>query len=336
MRLLQYRLTKLKVVPAGTVCNFRMLHLNPLEVGGSSACTVAASPPSRRVYVLQLLRLQFITPEQHIYIISFAAFLNHHSLIRPSLHANMSPENQQTMLEAVQTDMNVNNMVQDGLRQQAQIDGRPVSSRPLSNFALVASNDTEHFTEMNNKDTITFIAGKEDSPHGIRKFVASRPHVVALSTRFKELVDRHTGTIRRPFRCHKVTKPISLSTEDALAFRLVLCIAHLQYEKLPLRLDFIDIVRLTEAAERFELHSILLVHLESWLRPYYQKLFVPGFEQWLYISHQFNFDKITLKLASHLAMNCSINNQGRLLMKNSDRPIDGRFPPGMLSMAPPC
>lgn len=208
-----------------------------------------------------------------------------------------------------------------------------ISGALSSKTSFLLDEQTERISNINT-DQIVVIAGTEESLNSLRKFIVSRPHMIALSPRWKEVVSRQSKLqakiIRRPFWGRKATTHVVLPSDDAAAVRLVLCIAHLQYDKLPKKLDFQELVRLAEVAERYELNPILLPHVKPWLQHYISRLLEPGYEQWLYIAWQFGFEEEFLKLACHLALRCAVNDGGQLLIPTTDQVVEGRFPKGVL------
>jgi hypothetical protein len=118
------------------------------------------------------------------------------------------------------------------------------------------------------------------------------------------------------------------------AIRIVLQIATLQFTKLPEKLDFSALVRLAEVAARWECHSLLAKFVEGWVAPYREKLYHPGYEQWLYIALEFGYEGEYLELARHLAIHCSVDSQDQLLaLDGSVLERRGRFPFDTLCMS---
>lgn len=59
----------------------------------------------------------------------------------------------------------------------------------------------------------------------------------------------------------KQLRTVNLRDDHPTAIRLVLLIATHQYKKVPKKIDFLDIVRLTETADRYGLQSLLTVYV---------------------------------------------------------------------------
>jgi hypothetical protein len=109
-------------------------------------------------------------------------------------------------------------------------------------------------------------------------------------------------------------KTVNLRGEHPNAIRLILLIATHQYQKLPKILDFSEIVRLAGIAGRYGVQSLLVGYVDGWLRPYWNKLLSPGYEEWLLIAHQFGYEDEHRKLARFLAINCEIDESGKQLL----------------------
>lgn len=177
---------------------------------------------------------------------------------------------------------------------------RPVGFPPVSNGLL--GHQAEYITPTSS-DSLQFIVGREDCPTGLRKLVVSRPHVVALSPRFGEVIKQKS----------KNTKQVLLPEDDADIIRLIMLVGHLQSTKIPPKLDLNELIRLAQVVERYEVGHILLPYLDAWLAPHREKMFDAGYEEWLFISYHFGLEEDYLLLANHLVLNCRTDNQCELL-----------------------
>jgi hypothetical protein len=173
------------------------------------------------------------------------------------------------------------------------------------------------------------IVGHDGSRNGRATFTVSEPHVRNLSPRWAQLVARQAPRGRL---WPSGTKRIRLRDEDTGTIRIYMYIAHLQFQQLPDEMDFPEIVRLAEAAERFEMHHLLAAHIGRWLAPYRSKLLHKGYEEWLYVAYQFGYQDEYLNLAKYLAMNCAVDEAGKLVAPESDGLLTGLFPPKALGL----
>lgn len=87
----------------------------------------------------------------------------------------------------------------------------------------------------------------------------------------------------------------------------------MEFTKLPQKLDFPELVRLAQVAARWECHALLAPFIDAWVAPWRARMFNPGYEQWLYIAHEFGYESEHLDLSRHLATRCSVDAQDRLL-----------------------
>jgi hypothetical protein len=177
---------------------------------------------------------------------------------------------------------------------------------------------------------VLLLVGHDGLPGGFRQFLVSESHVRALSLRWDQLLSRRPETrIRMLFRTS--VKTISLRDENTNAIRLIMYIAHLQFSRLPDRLDFKEIVRLAEVAERYTVTHLLVKLIDGWLEPYWGRLLAPGYEEWLYVTHQFGYETEYLEIARHLSLRCRVDASGtRLLAPGTDNAFEGCFPIGAL------
>ncbi|KAJ8104599.1 hypothetical protein OPT61_g10672 [Boeremia exigua] len=101
----------------------------------------------------------------------------------------------------------------------------------------------------------------------------------------------------------------------------------MQFAKVPAALDFVDIVHLTNAAVRYDACSLLTVYMEKWLAPYRGRLLSPGYEEWLFVAHHFEYKTEYAELAMHLAMNCRMDSAGEgLVAPGASDALAGKIP----------
>jgi hypothetical protein len=114
-------------------------------------------------------------------------------------------------------------------------------------------------------------------------------------------------------------------------------LAHVEFSKVPDKLDFKEIVRLAEVAERYGVNRLLVNNIDGWLAPYRDRLLEPGYEEWLFVAYQFGYESEYIELAKHLALRCRVTADGAWLFApdaNGDfGPLEGRFPGNTLGMS---
>jgi hypothetical protein len=125
------------------------------------------------------------------------------------------------------------------------------------------------------------------------------------------------GIFRSPFAdtpgLYKNPRTLNLKGDRPDAIRIILQIGTPEFPKLPKKLDFLDLVRLAEAAARWDSHAMLAPFIDEWVAPWRARTFDPRYEQWLYIAHELGWEDDYLKLSRHLATHCSVDAQDRLL-----------------------
>ncbi|KAL1649733.1 hypothetical protein SLS61_006389 [Didymella pomorum] len=112
---------------------------------------------------------------------------------------------------------------------------------------------------------------------------------------------------------YKNPRTLNLKGDRPDAIRIILQIGTPEFPKLPKKLDFLDLVRLAEAAARWDSHAMLAPFIDEWVAPWRARTFDPRYEQWLYIAHELGWEDDYLKLSRHLATHCSVDAQDRLL-----------------------
>lgn len=195
---------------------------------------------------------------------------------------------------------------------------RPESTviQPIERFG-----DPKHYN-------LLLLVGLDGSPGGLRRFLVSESHVSNLGPRWQQLLSSCQSVPRTRYPFRTTIKTINLRDEDTNAIRMIMHLAHVQFNKLPEKLDFKEIVRLAEVAERYAVQHMLAHHIDGWIAPYRDRLLDPGYEEWLYIAYQFGFETEYLELAKHLALHCCVDVSGtRLLSPVNHELLDKqRFP----------
>ncbi|KAF2689693.1 hypothetical protein K458DRAFT_413936 [Lentithecium fluviatile CBS 122367] len=169
--------------------------------------------------------------------------------------------------------------------------------------------------------TLALIVGGD---RGVRKLIVSTA-VKKLSPRWKDVVARSK---REGFRGEK---RVRLSDDDADMMLLVMHIAHHLYERVPKTLDFDQLLGIARICNRYDMNSMIIPFVADWMALHQPKILRVGYEQWLYIAHQFGKEADYLRLAKHLAFYCRINAEKQLLVPGTDRVLDGCFPEGCLA-----
>lgn len=199
------------------------------------------------------------------------------------------------------------------------------------NRPAVAAKSIERFGKTKGPQVVLLV-GHDGLPSGFCQFLVSESCIQNLGRRWQELLSAQpVPKSKRLFS--KSPKIINLRDENANAIRIILHIAHLQFTKLPKRLDFEDLVHLADIAARYDARALLVSHIDLWLAPYREKLLHPGYEEWLFIAHQFGYETEYLELAKHLAIHCRVDPSGTwLLAPESDCILKGKFPIDALGM----
>ncbi|KAF2131039.1 hypothetical protein P153DRAFT_395431 [Dothidotthia symphoricarpi CBS 119687] len=220
---------------------------------------------------------------------------------------------------------------QTGHQQQTPANQLPIDDNHNSQPSSLQTKDffVETFTSA--RDYIELIVGPTNDVH---KFVVSKAHLRQLSQVWDAFVMSRRWCTRREYVVRKFSKRkrvLRLSEEDPRIIRLIMYIAHHQFSKLPKKLDFKDVVRLVDVAQRYNTMHLLQHHLNGWLEPYFDRLYDPGYEEWLHIGqHVSHASRAYIQLAQHLKLHCWTSNTGELLVPGSESPIIGLLPPKAL------
>ncbi|KAF2829998.1 hypothetical protein CC86DRAFT_178506 [Ophiobolus disseminans] len=184
-------------------------------------------------------------------------------------------------------------------------------------------------TDTPESDRVVIIAGNEKSPHGMRSFTVARPQLDHIGTHWAKALKRNTR--RTLWRKPKWTKHVILADDDADAVSIILSIVHLRTDMLPRTLSLKEFIHLAQLSERYQLNYLLAPNVERWFAPHREFLLQPGRERWLYVTWQFGLEEDYLRLSRHLLMNCTTDEQSRLIAPGTNRVLkvypEGRHSP---------
>lgn len=106
-------------------------------------------------------------------------------------------------------------------------------------------------------------------------------------------------------------------------------IVHSQFKEVVQKLTFRQLIDLALTSQRYATNHVLIPFLSKWTEPYRQKILSPGKEEWLFVAYQFGYENDFRILAKHLALNCSVDEEGKLIGTNGKH-ISGVAPPGAI------
>jgi hypothetical protein len=172
----------------------------------------------------------------------------------------------------------------------------------------------------NNGEKVLLIVGSDVLPNGIRTIKTSIPRIARLGPRWIEAFNR--GSKGRSYGAVKIRFP----EDDAEALNIIVTAAHDRFSALPQTLTLEGLVQLARVAERYDLNHLLVGHLGSWLAPHRKHITQRGYEQWLYIAWQFGLENDFIALVEHFATRCKVDEEGQLLVPNSDQLLVCRLP----------
>lgn len=107
----------------------------------------------------------------------------------------------------------------------------------------------------------------------------------------------------------------------------VMRIAHSQFGNVAKTLKFQELVQMALISRRHQTNRIIIPYLDRWTDPYRADIVTPGREEWLFVAYQFGFEEDFKALSKHFALNCRVNDDGKLISANGNVLADGVFPP---------
>jgi hypothetical protein len=105
-------------------------------------------------------------------------------------------------------------------------------------------------------------------------------------------------------------EPIPLPEDDLGALTILLWIAHLQFNKVPLRLEFKELVAVTVLTDKYQATQMVSPWLSGWIDNLRHTVGKDGFEEWLWIAWEFGLADIFSEVANKLLWESRTNANG--------------------------
>ena len=105
--------------------------------------------------------------------------------------------------------------------------------------------------------------------------------------------------------------------DDPVALRILLQIAHLQFEKVPYALITEQLLQLAILTDKYQAIKLLIPFLRRWANRLVHDIDEPlsaGCERWLWIAWAFGFEGVFGRMASMLTFECTTNLRGDTLL----------------------
>jgi hypothetical protein len=129
----------------------------------------------------------------------------------------------------------------------------------------------------------------------------------------------------------KHSKPILLPEDDIEALTIILHIAHLQFDKVPLQLEFDQLLSIAVLTDKYQATQIVRPWLSNWVNGLKHLVDEDGYEEWLWIAWEFGISDSFEHIANRLVLESRTNSDkqcltssGRVLTKNMPPDIIGK------------
>jgi hypothetical protein len=124
--------------------------------------------------------------------------------------------------------------------------------------------------------------------------------------------------------------PIPLPEDDLNALTILLWIAHLHFNKVPVHLEFPELVAVTVLTDKYQATRVVSPWLSGWVKDLRHTVCKDGYEEWLWIAWEFGLADIFTKVATRLfwesrtnANGDCVTARGKILAKNMPPEILG-------------
>lgn len=124
-------------------------------------------------------------------------------------------------------------------------------------------------------------------------------------------------------------KQIDFSEDDTEALLLLLRIVHLQFNKIPSRLEFDTILNVAILCDKYDCVGVVKPWLPLWLVNEDTQCDKPGYEEWLFIAWVFGREKLFQSLATQLLLGMKTNGEGESLASTGEI-LSSQMPPDII------
>lgn len=129
-------------------------------------------------------------------------------------------------------------------------------------------------------------------------------------------------------------REIFLPDDDSDGLEILLNIAHLHFDRVPQELGFEDLLAVSVLTEKYGATRLVRPWVKRWLEGNKSLIDEPGHEEWLWVAWAFGESEIFEKLSRRLALECSVNQVGKLVTPQ-DKVLDPEsitdyFPPEII------
>lgn len=103
---------------------------------------------------------------------------------------------------------------------------------------------------------------------------------------------------------------LTLPEDDAAPLAILLHIAHLNFDRVPQKLSFEELLALAVLTDKYDATRLVQPWIQSWIAGLEHLLLEPGYEEWLWIAWGFGQLESFQRLALHLAREIEVSENG--------------------------
>jgi hypothetical protein len=128
---------------------------------------------------------------------------------------------------------------------------------------------------------------------------------------------------------HGQSMLIPLPEDDLEALSIILHIAHLQFDKVPSRLEFNQLLSVAILTDKYQATQIVRPWLLTWVKHLEHLVDKEGYEEWLWIAWEFGISDVFERVASRLVLESRTNSDKQCLTANGKVLIEN-MPPDII------
>ena len=166
------------------------------------------------------------------------------------------------------------------------------------------------------------------SSDGVQVFVVSSKTMTLVSDPWRAMLDpRGMFSEAQP----QGSKEIPLPDDDPEPLSLLLHIAHLQFDKVPLQLEFEDLLAVAILTDKYQATQVVRPWLSRWIKHLEDLVDKPGYEEWLRIAWDFGIGSFFKRVASRMVVESRISEDGKCLT-STGKALGENMPPDIIGM----
>lgn len=196
----------------------------------------------------------------------------------------------------------------------------PVWRKALAFPRLVVEEDREVESLNSYSEPSVIAVEKEPDLHSLKPTgnKIDEFELVPVNLRLPEWVDLQQHATAENHAQFGARRILNLTEDDADSVLLLLRIAHLHFEKVPLKLPFNSLLQIAELCDYYDCTALVHPWRPLWFADAAVESMKPGHEKWLTIAWVFREDTIFNKLAGKVVRQMEINDKHECMINKGE------------------